>query len=105
LKNKDQKPTRGIVQRLKGKGGRFRVCSRFSSPYVQCNLSGKRVDFTGRTVISPDPNLSIEQVGVPKLVALTLTFPEKVTETNIDRMRKLVIRGPDVHPGAKYSFV
>eukprot|EP01127_Copromyxa_protea_P009398 TRINITY_DN2218_c0_g1_i1.p1 TRINITY_DN2218_c0_g1~~TRINITY_DN2218_c0_g1_i1.p1 ORF type:complete len:1419 (+),score=297.20 TRINITY_DN2218_c0_g1_i1:362-4618(+) len=90
MKSKDKKPTRGIVQRLKGKGGRFR-----------CNLSGKRVDFTGRTVISPDPNLGIHQVGVPELVATTLTFPEKVTSTNIERMRTLVLRGPDVHPGAK----
>lgn len=42
---------RGFVQRLKGKQGRFRG-----------NLSGKRVDFSGRTVISPDPNLAIHQV-------------------------------------------
>jgi len=91
FKNKDKKPLRGIVERLKGKQGRFR-----------CNLSGKRVDFTGRTVISPDPNLTIEQVGVPRLVALTLTFPEKVTDINIERMRGLVLRGPEEHPGAKY---
>lgn len=62
------------------------------------------MDFTGRTVISPDPNLSIEQVGVPELVATTLTFPEKVTAINIERMRNLVMRGPDVHPGAKYGM-
>lgn len=49
---KDKKPTRGFVQRLKGKQGRFRG-----------NLSGKRVEFTGRTVISPDPNLKITEVG------------------------------------------
>ena len=45
------KPSRGLVQRLKGKQGRFRG-----------NLSGKRVDFSGRTVIGPDPNLRIDQV-------------------------------------------
>lgn len=51
-------PKRSLVQRLKGKQGRFRG-----------NLSGKRVEFSGRTVISPDPNLSIEEVGVPVMVA------------------------------------
>lgn len=82
---------RGLVQRLKGKQGRFRG-----------NLSGKRVDFSGRTVISPDPNLRIDQVGVPELVAKILTFPTRVNESNIELMRKLVINGADVHPGANY---
>ena len=52
------KSVRGLCQRLKGKQGRFRG-----------NLSGKRVDFSGRTVISPDPNLKIDQVAVPDRVA------------------------------------
>jgi DNA-directed RNA polymerase III subunit RPC1 len=85
------KKSRGLVQRLKGKQGRFRG-----------NLSGKRVDFSGRTVISPDPNLRIDQVGVPELVAKILTFPTRVNEANIDLMRKLVRNGADVHPGATY---
>ncbi|CAL1677654.1 unnamed protein product [Lasius platythorax] len=82
---------RGMVQRLKGKQGRFRG-----------NLSGKRVDFSSRTVISPDPNLRIDQVGVPMQVAMTLTYPEKVNPSNIELMRTLVRNGPDVHPGANY---
>ncbi|XP_018403555.1 PREDICTED: DNA-directed RNA polymerase III subunit RPC1 [Cyphomyrmex costatus] len=86
-----KKSGRGIVQRLKGKQGRFRG-----------NLSGKRVDFTSRTVISPDPNLRIEQVGVPIYVAKTLTYPERVTPSNIELMQKLVRNGPDIHPGANY---
>lgn len=84
-----KKPVRGICQRLKGKQGRFRG-----------NLSGKRVDFTARTVISPDPNLRIDEVGIPVDVASTLTYPERVSQYNIDAMRKLVINGPTVHPGA-----
>ncbi|XP_015123305.1 DNA-directed RNA polymerase III subunit RPC1 [Diachasma alloeum] len=84
-------PGRGLVQRLKGKQGRFRG-----------NLSGKRVDFSSRTVISPDPNLRIEQVGVPIHVAKILTFPERVNPSNIELMRKLVQNGPDVHPGANF---
>ena len=85
------KPTRGFCQRLKGKTGRFRG-----------NLSGKRVDFSSRTVISPDPNLRINEVGIPELVAKVLTYPERVFEHNIQRMRQLIINGPDVHPGANY---
>ncbi|EFX69638.1 hypothetical protein DAPPUDRAFT_62003, partial [Daphnia pulex] len=84
-----KKPSRGLVQRLKGKQGRFRG-----------NLSGKRVDFSGRTVISPDPNLRIDQVGVPEMVAKILTYPTLVNEANIELMRKLVRNGPDIHPGA-----
>ncbi|XP_064369892.1 DNA-directed RNA polymerase III subunit RPC1 isoform X2 [Dromaius novaehollandiae] len=86
-----KKWTRGFVQRLKGKQGRFRG-----------NLSGKRVDFSGRTVISPDPNLRIDEVAVPIHVAKILTFPEKVNKANINFMRKLVRNGPDVHPGANF---
>ncbi|XP_077310097.1 DNA-directed RNA polymerase III subunit RPC1 isoform X1 [Lithobates pipiens] len=86
-----KKWTRGFVQRLKGKQGRFRG-----------NLSGKRVDFSGRTVISPDPNLRIDEVAVPVHVAKILTFPEKVNSANVHFMRKLVQNGPDVHPGANF---
>ncbi|CAI6093916.1 hypothetical protein V2G26_016941 [Clonostachys chloroleuca] len=83
------KTTRGFCQRLKGKQGRFRG-----------NLSGKRVDFSGRTVISPDPNLSIDQVAVPILVAKNLTYPEKVQRHNIEKLRQCVRNGPSVWPGA-----
>jgi len=80
-----------ICQRLKGKEGRFRG-----------NLSGKRVDFSARTVISPDPNLDVGEVGVPTEVAARLTIPEKVTEWNIEELRRLVENGPDQYPGALY---
>uniref|UniRef100_A0A8R1XTF5 DNA-directed RNA polymerase subunit n=3 Tax=Onchocerca TaxID=6281 RepID=A0A8R1XTF5_ONCVO len=86
-----KRATRGFTQRLKGKQGRFRG-----------NLSGKRVDFSGRTVISPDPNLKIDQVGVPVHVAKILTFPEIVNTANIERMRKLILNGDDIHPGANH---
>eukprot|EP00520_Triparma_pacifica_P017062 CAMPEP_0118658354 /NCGR_PEP_ID=MMETSP0785-20121206/14522_1 /TAXON_ID=91992 /ORGANISM="Bolidomonas pacifica, Strain CCMP 1866" /LENGTH=1501 /DNA_ID=CAMNT_0006551363 /DNA_START=203 /DNA_END=4704 /DNA_ORIENTATION=- len=85
------KQIRGICQRLKGKSGRFRG-----------NLSGKRVDFSARTVISPDPNLKVNQVGVPQHVAKTMTFPERVTRYNIEKLRSRIINGPYVHPGANY---
>ncbi|SCU79800.1 LADA_0B03224g1_1 [Lachancea dasiensis] len=85
------KPIRGFCQRLKGKQGRFRG-----------NLSGKRVDFSGRTVVSPDPNLSIDQVAVPDRVAKVLTYPEMVTRYNKQKLQQLVINGPNEHPGANY---
>ena len=91
LNMKPKESSRGIIQRLKGKKGRFRG-----------NLSGKRVNFTARTVISPDPNLRIDQVGVPELVAKILTFPTRVNKANIEFMRKLVRNGADVHPGANF---
>lgn len=83
------KTIRGFTQRLKGKQGRFRG-----------NLSGKRVDFSGRTVISPDPNLGIDQVAVPILVAKNMTYPECVNSTNIETMRKAIRNGVKVWPGA-----
>ena len=82
---------KSLAQRLKGKEGRFRG-----------NLSGKRVDYSARTVISPDPNLDINQVGVPVHIATKLTVPEVVNERNIEELKKLVINGPYQHPGALY---
>ncbi|KAI2624900.1 beta and beta-prime subunits of DNA dependent RNA-polymerase [Hypoxylon sp. NC1633] len=83
------KAMRGICQRLKGKQGRFRG-----------NLSGKRVDFSGRTVISPDPNLAINEVAVPDRVAKNLTYPERVHRANISKLRQCILNGPYVWPGA-----
>ncbi|MBI5377489.1 MAG: DNA-directed RNA polymerase subunit A' [Thaumarchaeota archaeon] len=85
------RPLKTLTQRLKGKEGRFRG-----------SLSGKRVDFSSRTVISPDPNLDLSEVGVPESVATKLTIPEVVTEWNIERLKKLVINGPNKFPGANY---
>ena len=85
------KPTRGFVQRLKGKQGRFRG-----------NLSGKRVDFSGRTVISPNPTLGVQEVGVPRLMAMTLTYPEKVTDSNLPKLQQRVETGASEHPGANF---
>ncbi len=84
-------PLRTLAQRLKGKEGRFRG-----------NLSGKRVDFSARTVISPDPYISINEVGVPIEIAKTVTVPVRVTPWNIDEIRKYVLNGPNKYPGANY---
>ncbi|KAJ3406420.1 DNA-directed RNA polymerase II subunit rpb1 [Chytriomyces hyalinus] len=85
------RPLKSIRDRLKGKEGRLRG-----------NLMGKRVDFSARTVITGDPNLNIDQVGVPRSIARNLTFPETVTPFNIERLMACVQNGPTEHPGAKY---
>ena len=91
IKGNNEKQKRSLCQRLKGKAGRFRG-----------NLSGKRVDFSARTVISPDPNLKITEVGVPMLIAMKLTYPEKVNRYNIERLRRAVRNGFHRYPGANY---
>ncbi len=92
-RHRSGRPLKTLSQRLKGKEGRFRS-----------NLAGKRVDFSARTVISPDPCLSINEVGVPEEIAKELTVPERVTDMNIESMRELVEAGSNVHPGANYVF-
>ncbi|KAI1815517.1 DNA-directed RNA polymerase II subunit RPB1 [Poronia punctata] len=88
---KSGRPVKSIRARLKGKEGRLRG-----------NLMGKRVDFSARTVITGDANISLDEVGVPRSIARTLTYPETVTPYNISRLHKLVQNGPNEHPGAKY---
>lgn len=88
---KSGRPLKSIKQRLKSKEGRIRG-----------NLMGKRVDFSARTVITPDPNLMIDEVGVPRSIAQNLTFPEIVTPFNLQEMRDLVAKGNNQYPGAKY---
>ena len=83
--------TKSLASRLKGKEGRIRN-----------NLMGKRTDFSGRTVITPDPTLSINELGVPIGIAKNITFPEIVTPQNIDWLSKLVRNGRDVYPGANF---
>ncbi|XP_058185181.1 DNA-directed RNA polymerase II subunit RPB1-like isoform X2 [Rhododendron vialii] len=88
------RPIKSICSRLKSKEGRIRG-----------NLMGKRVDFSARTVITPDPNINIDELGVPWSIALNLTYPETVTPYNIKRLKELVGYGPYPPPGktgAKY---
>ena len=85
------RPLKTLSQRLKGKDGRFRG-----------SLSGKRVNFSSRTVISPDPTISVNEVGVPEQMAKEMTQKVTVTRKNIDELAKYVERGPNEHPGANY---
>ena len=90
-RHRSGRPLKTLSQRLKGKEGRFRS-----------NLSGKRVNFCARTVISPDPNLGINEVGVPVKTAKELTVPIRATSRNREQLRQMILRGPDVHPGVNY---
>jgi DNA-directed RNA polymerase II subunit RPB1 len=87
------KITKSLGPRLKGKDGR-----------VRGNLMGKRVDFSARTVITSDPTIEINQLGVPLKIAMNLTFREDVTPNNINFLTKLVKNGRDKYPGANFVF-
>ena len=83
-RHRSGRPLKTLTQRLKGKEGRFRS-----------NLSGKRVNFSARTVISPDPNISINEVGVPEMIAREVTVPIYVTDWNFKDLYKMICRGPE----------
>jgi len=84
------RPLKSIKERLVGKPGR-----------VRGNLMGKRVDYSARSVITPDANIGISELGIPLKVAKNITFPEVVNKRNKNFLTQLMLNGPDVYPGAK----
>ena len=90
-RHRSGRPLKTLSQRLKGKEGRFRG-----------SLSGKRVNFSARTVISPDPTLSLNEVGVPDRVASEMTITINVTDRTLEEAKQYVANGPETHPGANY---
>ena len=84
------RPLKSIRQRLKGKEGRIRN-----------NLMGKRVDFSARSVITPDPNIELDELGVPIKIAKNLTYPEIVNNINKSSLNKLLDKGVDTWPCIK----
>ena len=84
------RPLKSIKDRLNGKGGRMRM-----------NLMAKRVDYSARSVITADPNISIRELGIPVKIAKNITKPVIVNRINKQFLTKLVRNGPDIHPGAK----
>ncbi|XP_058730735.1 DNA-directed RNA polymerase I subunit 1 [Vicia villosa] len=88
--SKSQKTmTTGICQLLEKKEGIFRQ-----------KMMGKRVNFACRSVISPDPYLAVNEIGIPPYFALRLTYPERVTPWNVVKLREAILNGPETHPGA-----
>ncbi|MGM5481236.1 MAG: DNA-directed RNA polymerase subunit A' [Nanobdellota archaeon] len=90
-RHRSGQPLKTLTARIKSKEGRIRH-----------NLAGKRVNFSARAVISPDPKLEINEVGVPRNFARKLTVPERITEWNKEYLKKFIERGPDEYPGANY---
>ena len=90
-RHRSGQPLKTLTERITSKEGRIRH-----------NLAGKRTNFSGRTVISPDPMLSINEVGVPKVMAMKLTVPERVNEWNMNYLKKFISNGPKKYPGANY---
>jgi DNA-directed RNA polymerase II subunit RPB1 len=84
------RPLKSIKDRLNGKGGRMRG-----------NLMAKRVDFSARSVITADPNISIRELGIPMKIAKNITKPVIVNKMNKGFLTKLVQNGPEKWPGAK----
>ncbi len=89
LNKKQEKESNGIRQILEKKEGIFRM-----------KMMGKRVNYAGRSVISPDPMIGASEVGIPLYIASKLTFPEPVTKFNLEYLKKLVINGAFKYPGA-----
>jgi len=85
------KKFKSISERIKSKKGRIRG-----------NLMGKRVNFSARSVITSDPNLKLNELGIPKKIAMEITFPEVVTAYNVERLTKLIRNGRYIYPGANY---
>eukprot|EP00002_Diphylleia_rotans_P012997 TRINITY_DN2531_c0_g1_i4.p1 TRINITY_DN2531_c0_g1~~TRINITY_DN2531_c0_g1_i4.p1 ORF type:complete len:1671 (+),score=368.10 TRINITY_DN2531_c0_g1_i4:68-5080(+) len=90
-KGNDKAYTPGIRQALERKEGLFRK-----------NMMGKRVNYAARSVISPDPYIETNEIGMPLYFAKRLTYPQPVANWNVDELRTAVINGPDVYPGANY---
>ncbi|MEK6973710.1 MAG: hypothetical protein AABW41_00475 [Nanoarchaeota archaeon] len=90
-RHRSGQPLKTLTERIKSKEGRFRH-----------NLAGKRVNYAARTVISPDPKLKFNEVGIPKIVAMELTVPERVTEWNMKYLKRFIEQGPHKYPGANY---
>ncbi len=90
-RHRSGQPLKTISERLKSKEGRIRH-----------NLAGKRTNFSSRTVISPDPRIGMNEVGVPKIVAQKITIPETVTKWNMDYIKEFIERGAENYPGSNY---
>ena len=90
-RHRSGQPLKTLTERIKSKEGRIRH-----------NLAGKRTNFSARTVVSPDPNIKINEVGMPPMVAMRLTVPERVTNWNIEYLKSYVKNGPKKYPGANY---
>ncbi len=89
-RHRSGQPLKTITERIKGKEGRIRK-----------NIAGKRVNYSGRTVISPDSSIDINEIGVPFEIARIVTVAETANDLNMERLKKLIQKGEE-YPGANY---
>ncbi|MFH1642311.1 MAG: DNA-directed RNA polymerase subunit A' [Nanoarchaeota archaeon] len=90
-RHRSGQPLKTLTERIKSKEGRIRH-----------NLAGKRTNFSARTVISPDPMLDLNEVGIPQVIAMKLTVPERVNYWNMEYLKKFADNGPTKYPGSNY---
>ncbi|MFT4249920.1 MAG: DNA-directed RNA polymerase subunit A' [Candidatus Woesearchaeota archaeon] len=90
-RHRSGQPLKTLTARIKSKEGRIRH-----------NLAGKRTNFSARTVVSPDPKIELNEVGIPQEVAMKLTVPERVTEWNMNYLKRFINQGPKKYPGSNY---
>lgn len=75
------------------------------SGVIRLHMMGKRVNFAARTVITPDPFINVDEIGLPEVFARKLSYPVPVTSWNVAELRKMVINGPNIHPGYVWIFL
>lgn len=89
--HKSKRPLKTLKERFIGKEG-----------IVRQNLIGKRVNYSSRSVVSPEPLIDIDQLGVPMKICQKMTFPEVVNQFNIEKLTQMILNGPDIYPGARF---
>jgi len=89
-RHRSGQPLKTITERIKGKEGRIRH-----------NLAGKRVNYSARTVVSPDPFIKMNEIGIPFEIARVITVAETVTSLNAEKMKEIIRKGEE-YPGANY---
>jgi DNA-directed RNA polymerase I subunit RPA1 len=87
------------LRNLSGGNGLKQIIEK-KSGIIRMHMMGKRVNFAARSVITPDPNLNIDEIGIPEAFAKHLTYPVPVTTWNVEELRKMIKNGPTQHPGA-----
>lgn len=94
----DQTWDSSLDQNVRGVQGLKQVLEK-KTGIIRLHMMGKRVNYAARTVITPDPLISVDEIGIPEVFARKLSYPVPVTSWNVAQLRKMIINGPNVHPG------
>ncbi|XP_044737511.1 DNA-directed RNA polymerase I subunit RPA1 [Chrysoperla carnea] len=88
------------AQKLRNKCEGIKQIIEKKTGIIRQHMMGKRVNYAARSVITPDPNININEVGIPLVFAKQLTYPVRVTTYNVNQLREMIKNGPDQYPGA-----